>query len=537
MNKQLFRFTLFLLVSLSLPSIAAGQVEISAVSSAANPAVGDTIEVSINIAGASDVAGYGFTLTFNPTELEFISIENADYLPSGATAFPPIVESGSVVLGALVSSGAAEGDGTLAVATFRVLVDTETTVRFERVQIGNPEGQPIEIASIRGATINATTSMTDSTTETQEETPTAPTTTTPTTPITPTMPTTPDTSTTTPENVLVTGVRISAVSSASNPAVGDTIEVSINIAGASDVAGYGFTLRFNPTELEFISIENADYLPSGATAFPPIVESGSVVLGALVSSGAAEGDGTLAVATFRVLVDTETTVRFERVQIGNPEGQPIEIASIRGATINRGVRTEGAEIEYLLSIPAGIGLIHIPLRVNAVDGQPWTITSISDLYDILGGQSNVIYLFTRASQTQEWIGYLRPSDRGTSVDRQLTDDMGIVANLITPTPLRLRGSSLGTNGNSTIRLNPGTNLVGVPLRDSRITDVSDLFTLEGIADNVQVIIFQDNDGEFKQISPTSSSADIAITGGQSFIMTASRTETVIIYGDGWTNIR
>ena len=68
MNNQLFRFTLFLLVCLSLPSIAAAQVEISAVPSANNPAVGDTIEVAINIAGASNVAGYDFTLIFDPDQ-------------------------------------------------------------------------------------------------------------------------------------------------------------------------------------------------------------------------------------------------------------------------------------------------------------------------------------------------------------------------------------------------------------------------------------------------------------------------------------
>ena len=332
-------------------------------------------------------------------------------------------------------------------------------------------------------------------------------------------------------------VEISAVSSASNPAVGDTIEVAINITGAASVSGYDFKLTFDPTKLDFISIENADYLPSGALAFDPIVESGSVQFAALVLTGAAEGDGTLAVVTFRVLADTETMVRFERVEIGDQDANPITIASVRGVTINRGVPTAGADIEYLLSIPAGINLIHIPLKVNAVDGVERTITTISDLYDILGGQSNVIYLFTRDSQTQEWVDYLKPSDRGTPKDRELTDDMGIITNLITPALLRLRGSSLGTNGNSTITLNPGINVVGVPLRDPRITHVSDLFALEGIRDNVLVIMFQDNNGEVKPINPTSDSADMAIAGGQSFIMTALRAKTVIIYGDGWTNIR
>ena len=353
-------------------------------------------------------------------------------------------------------------------------------------------------------------------------------------------------------------IDISAVPSSNSPTVGDEVEISINIAGGANVAGYDFRLTFSPTGLEFINIADANYLGNDERTLPfsptelesvtdpdylvsdvytisPVVGDGSVRFAAFALTGTGEGDGTLAVARFKVLAETETTVGLERVVIGSRSVQEIAIGSIAGATITPTAATAD-NVEFRLSIPAGIGLIHIPLKVNAVSGVARTITSISDLYDLLGGQSNVIYLFTRDSQTQEWIGYLKPSDRGTAVDRELTDDMGIITSLITPTPLRLRGSSLGTNGSSTIRLNPGINLVGVPLRDSRITHVSDLFALEGIADNVQVIMFQDDNGEFKQITPTSDSADIAITGGQSFMMIASRQDTVVISGDAWANL-
>ena len=73
MNRQLFCFALFLLVCFSVPAITAAQVEISAVPSANSPAVGNIIEVSINIAGGSNVAGYEFGLTFNPIQLELNS--------------------------------------------------------------------------------------------------------------------------------------------------------------------------------------------------------------------------------------------------------------------------------------------------------------------------------------------------------------------------------------------------------------------------------------------------------------------------------
>ena len=495
----------------TIGSKASGQVKISAVPSVDNPAVGDTIEVSINITGASNVAGYELTLTFNPTQLQYISIENADFLPAGAFATPPIVEDGSVIFAALVLTGTSEGNGTLAVATFKVLAKTETTVRFEKVTIGDIAARPIEIASITGAIINSTTSGT---------------------PTTPDIPTTPDTPTTSVENVLVTGVKISAVPSVGNPAVGDTIEVSINIAGASNVGGYEFTLTFNPTQLQFISIENADYLPAGAFVPEPTVGDGLVTFRAAALTGTGEGNGTLAVATFKVLVDTETTVRFEDVVIGDQMAQPIGIALVRGAIINPPVATVGPGVEYHLSIPAGRNLIHVPLKVTAVDGVAKTIESVADLYDALGGIYTVNVLITYDAQNQEWRSYFSPLDKGTPGDKALTDDTGIIAGMIVPVTISLTGDALGTNGRSTITLNRGLNVVGLPLRDSRVRRVSDLFALNGIGGNVPVIILTDG-GEFKAVGRAGDPGDIAITGGQSFMMTAQHAATVIISGDGW----
>ena len=205
----------------------------------------------------------------------------------------------------------------------------------------------------------------------------------------------------------------------------------------------------------------------------------------------------------------------------------VSAAGIQGKVTFRAI-SDNLPTEFLWSIPAGISLIHVPLKVTAVGDAPKTIISISDLYEVLGGENNVTYLATRNSQTQEWIIYLSPS----SNNRELTDDMGIIANLITGRQPHLRGSPLGTYGSSTIRLNPGINLVGVPLRDSRITHVSDLFTLEGIKDNVSVVMLIDN-GKPKVIQRASDASAIPIIGGQSFIMTALAEATVAISGEAW----
>ena len=194
---------------------------------------------------------------------------------------------------------------------------------------------------------------------------------------------------------------------------------------------------------------------------------------------------------------------------------------------------DDSAVNVLLSIPAGISLIHVPLKVAAIDEVAQTITSIADLYDALGGEASVNYLITYDSQTSDWLSYFGPSDKGTVADKGLTDDTGIIAGMKAPVSLYLSGDPLGTNGSSNITLTPGLNLVGLPLKDSRINRVSDLFALDGIGGNVSVVIVSDN-GAFKAVGQPGDDGDIPVTGGQSFIMTPQRAATVTISGEGWT---
>ncbi len=190
--------------------------------------------------------------------------------------------------------------------------------------------------------------------------------------------------------------------------------------------------------------------------------------------------------------------------------------------------------EYLLLLPAGISLIHIPLKVRTVGGDPMSIERISDLYAALGGADTVIYLYTRDSVTQEWMGYFGDSDTGTADDRALTDDMGIVVLLIRPVGVRLGGDALGVDGMSTITLNPGMNLVGLPLRDPNITHVSDLFVLEEISEIIAAVMVKDR-GAFKLVNRAADAEHIPITGGQGFIIIVQQRAEVQISGDRWEN--
>ena len=259
-------------------------------------------------------------------------------------------------------------------------------------------------------------------------------------------------------------------------------------------------------------------------------QNGSALAGAVVTFAVTAGGGTL--NGTRTTTDTNGRAQSTLTLGLNPGTNTVSVsvAGIEGAV----TFTVIGEIAFELTVPGGISLIHIPLKVTAVNGVAQTIESVSDLYDALGGAATVNLLITHDPKTQEWKSYFDARDKGEDADKVLTDDLGIIAGVKAPVAIRLSGDALGTNGRSSITLYSGINLVGVPLKDSRIARVSDLFSLEGIRGNVSVIIVSDK-RVYKVVAQADDDGDIQIMGGQSFIMSAREAATVAIEGDGWTN--
>ena len=282
-----------------------------------------------------------------------------------------------------------------------------------------------------------------------------------------------------------------------------------------------------PTTLTIISGDNQTSLISKPLPHPLVVEVRdqyeAPMESVTVTFAVTAGGGLLSVAR----VTTDANGRAESaLTLGPNAGTNTVSVSATGIEQMVTFNAVGESLEFDLSVPVGTNLIHVPLKVTAVDGVAKTIESVADLYDALGGASTVNFLITRDSQTQEWRSYVVPSDKGTPADAPLADDKGIIVGLRTPTSIRLTGTPLGTNGNSTITLTPGLNLVGLPLNDSTITRVSDLLALDGIRDNVSVIIFSDK-GEFKMVGRAGDPGDIEITGGAILYPNSSTG------GDGW----
>ncbi len=194
--------------------------------------------------------------------------------------------------------------------------------------------------------------------------------------------------------------------------------------------------------------------------------------------------------------------------------------------------------EFDLSIPQGISLIHLPLAVTYVNDQSMEIQTVGDLYDALG-KDHVRFIITYQPPFGLWRSFLGDTSRGTAADRRITDEMGFITVMKNPVTLRLKGNALGALGMSQIHLTPGTNLVGVPLKDERVKSVSDLLTLlrQECKDNAQAIIVHDpNGGTFRVVARPGDPSDIPLTGGQGFIIIAREACVAEIRGEAWDNV-
>ena len=147
--------------------------------SVVSPDVGEELTFSINITGGENVTGYQVTVSFDSTTLQPIvsfdsedritsdsnlfsaSFTNGDYLPAGAFFADPIVVddwlgdtffgeaiwSAKVILAANTLAGAANGDGTLATLTFKVVDFKPSTVTLSQVYLVDSNGKRWEAAT------------------------------------------------------------------------------------------------------------------------------------------------------------------------------------------------------------------------------------------------------------------------------------------------------------------------------------------------------------------------------------------------------
>ena len=184
-------------------------------------------------------------------------------------------------------------------------------------------------------------------------------------------------------------VSISPVSVGSS-AVGEQLEISLNITGGEAVAGYQATVQFDDTALRHVESSNSDYLPDGAFFVDSVVEGNLVKLNAASLAGESNGDGTLATLTFEVIAAKASTLMLSDVLLTNKTGETfvpqIEDAEITESTGLKGdVNGDGTvNIADLVLVAGALG----KTGQNAADVNDDGIVNIADLVLVAGALGN-----------------------------------------------------------------------------------------------------------------------------------------------------
>ena len=153
-------FLLTLAIHMGLTATGYGEAIVSVVLPQTTPiAVGERLNVDIQIADAQGVVGYELTVGFDPTVLRYIGGGNADYLPEGAFTLTPIVLNNAVYIAATSIIGAAsDSKGTLATLTFEVVAARASTLQLREVILSDSAGMPLSVA-IRDGRIETVESL------------------------------------------------------------------------------------------------------------------------------------------------------------------------------------------------------------------------------------------------------------------------------------------------------------------------------------------------------------------------------------------
>ena len=321
MKRNRLAFLLFVTSLLFLPVFVSAQAVISAlpVGEENLPDIGDLLSVNIDITDGKGVAGFEFKLTYNDAVLEFSEAELGDFLPAGAFAVPPKAEGNTVLYGATAIGTTAVGtDGTLATFSFKVLAQKESEITFLSAKLSDAVAKEIQ-STTKATTIQAAVEEQKLTEKDDIE------------PIK-------DNDNQEVDPILVSDSAVLSVNPAEvvSPSVGETLNVSIGIANAANVAGFEFKLAYDDTALKFSGIKLGDYLPTGAFAVPVKAEAGSVLYGATaIGAKSVKSNGELASLSFNVIVAKSSTIKFISAKLSNPNAKEIPSANVGAQIITK----------------------------------------------------------------------------------------------------------------------------------------------------------------------------------------------------------
>ena len=174
-------------------------------------------------------------------------------------------------------------------------------------------------------------------------------------------------------------------------------------------------------------------------------------------------------------------------------------------------------ISFTSTLPQGLSAFHVPLMEEGLD-------TISDLTTKLGGEANVNLLITTQDGGASWQSGV------DNVDLAITADLGILVSMGTETSVTFTGHSWG---DSMINLQQGQNVIGLPVNDATVTNISDIAGLfdEGVVTGTLTIV----DSDFQLVAAAGDPADGPVAGDTAYLVIASAAASAMVSGSGWEN--
>ena len=182
-----------------------------------SPSVGKQFAINISVIDGENIGGYQLTVGFDATALRYVKSANGDYLPPGAFLVPPTIERDRVTLGAISSTRAANGDGTLATFTFEVLEVRESMLALSDIILIKSDGGEYTPLLSTGSRV-----------------------------IRPTL----------PSSAIVSVIPSEVLS----PAIGQQLAFDVGIAGGKNVVDHQLTWEYDKTALKLISSNWSTYI-------------------------------------------------------------------------------------------------------------------------------------------------------------------------------------------------------------------------------------------------------------------------------------
>ena len=171
-------------------------------------------------------------------------------------------------------------------------------------------------------------------------------------------------------------------------------------------------------------------------------------------------------------------------------------------------------LSYTSMIPVGQSLFHVPLDVEGLD-------TVGALKIALGDSVSIAAVYDTT---------LPGSWNSKSDDVAITADLGILLLTTAEITHTFEGQPWG-GGASMINLQAGSNFIGLPVDDPRITNVSDLITVAAGAIVSITVVTEDG---FTLVGATGDAGDGPVMGDAAYLVTATSATTIPLLGEGWS---